>query len=604
MSSSVQVFDGSFFDSRRRAPWVLLYGAISLTGTMLIIVLLVFLFGRMRPVNGRTEKSASTFCCPNVLERVYGEVNFRRDPCENVLDYACTGRARTAVRRGGVDQSLNALLPGDPTSTNSVTAAGKSIEAYYKACLEHSYAKEPCGYLAARAVSEVAAAEASMPADSLLRLVFELSLKYDLPSLLDISVETGGSDISAYLSITFPSLGNVSLMQTPDVLRAVISDALSTINEALGTSVALAHADVFFDALAPANANQAETSTLEDLQHAVPSITPAQWKNITDRFFRSDKISNIVGVPLHVLQKHINEWIRRDAEPNSVTLALLGASVHLASRTTMAGQMDEEKAKAFCESGCERTAAAISIESCRPLPFASSEQGDRKRLLARVKKSATHNVAPAELPVPTLTQDFAHAYLAGRAYIFEARRHQAEIVGVARDFISELEKPTIFATAETITIPTGIYASLMAINTTEELLLMPTVGVRIANVIWQAVLTGNWSHESRALLRIYVECIKDKVKAISSTHAALSVSHWLSLETVVEATREEGLARARRRFEKPDVQSALLRDVRAAPLLQQSTRGRLAELRREGERLDKFLSGFRFFIQVRQAFAQ
>ncbi|KAH8022503.1 hypothetical protein HPB51_025066 [Rhipicephalus microplus] len=563
-SSSVQVFGSSFFDSRRRAPWVLLYGAISLAGTMLIIVMLVFLFGRMRPIPRRTEKSKLTFCCPHVLERVYGEVNFHRDPCENVLDYACTGPSRPAIRRGDIDQSSTALLPGDPTYTNPVTAAGMSIEAYYKACLQQPYAKEPCGYLAAKAVLEVAAAEAFMPAESLLRLVFELSMKYDLPSLLDIRVETGNSDIYAYLSVAFPSLGNVS--QTPDGLRTVKLDSLSVINEALGTGVKLSDADVFFNILARANANKTETSTLDDLQHAVPSITPTQWKNITDRFFRSDKISNIVGVPLHELQKHINEWIRYDAEPNIVTLALLGASVHLASRITMV--KDEQEVKVFCESavkelrplwalkavtgGCHFPPQALNkaIESVywhvlrRVLRIVSftmvkSDRDDLTRKLVRMRLLFPSDVAPAELPIPTLTQDFARAYVAGRGYIFGARRHQAEIVGVARDFMGELEKATIFATADTITIPTRIYASLMMFNTTEELLLMPTVGVRMANVIWQAVLTGNWSLGSRTLLRIYVACIKDKVKAISSTHAAFSVSHWLSLETVVEAAREE-----------------------------------------------------------------
>ncbi|KAL3250899.1 hypothetical protein MRX96_055315 [Rhipicephalus microplus] len=535
MSSSVQVFGSSFFDSRRRAPWVLLYGAISLAGTMLIIVMLVFLFGRMRPIPRRTEKSKLTFCCPHVLERVYGEVNFHRDPCENVLDYACTGASRPAIRRGDIDQSSTALLPGDSTYTNPVTAAGKSIEAYYKACLQHPNAKEPCGYLAARAVLEVAAAEAFMPADSLLRLVFELSMKYNLPSLLDIRVETGNSDIYAYLSVAFPSLGNVS--QTPDGLRTVKLYSLSVINEALGTGVKLSDADVFFNTLARANVNKTETSTLDDLQHAVPSITPTQWKNITDRFFRSDKISNIVGVPLHVFQKHINEWIRYDAEPNIVTLALLGASVHLASRITII--KDEQEVKVFCESAVKELRPLWTLKAVGHFPPQALNKAIESVYWHVLRRVLRITWRLPSFPIPTLTQDFARAYVAGRGYIFGARRHQADIVGVARDFMSELENATIFATADTITIPTRIYASLMTFNTTEELLLMPTIGVRMANVIWQAVLTGNWSLGSRTLLRIYVACIKDKVKAISSTHAALSVSHWLSLETVVEATREE-----------------------------------------------------------------
>ncbi|KAH6927969.1 hypothetical protein HPB50_010064 [Hyalomma asiaticum] len=565
MSSSVQVFRSNSF-TPHRAPWVLLYGAISLAGTMFIIVLLVFLFGKMLPVTGRSEKSSSTFCCPNVLERVYGEVNFRRDPCENVLDYACTGPGRSVVNEGGVNQSSTAFLFGDFANVKPVTAAGKAIEAYYKKCLEHTNATESRGYMAARAVSDVAMAEASMPADSLLRLVFQLSLVYDLPSLLDIRVERAGFGISAYLSITFPSLSSVSLMQTPEVLQAIKVDALTTINKALSTDVPLRDADIFFSALGRANGDQAETSTLEDLQRAVPSITAAQWKNITDRFVPSDKVSVIVGVPLHVLQRHIKQWTQHEVQPNSVTFALLGASIHLASRITVTGQKDEENTKAFCESAAKELRpfwVLNAIGHPRPQTLNKAIAGvywhvlrralrivsftmmksDRDRLtrnLVKMRLLFPSDVAPAELPVPTLTQhDFSRAYLDARAYVFESRRHQASIVGVTRDLTSELEKATIFATADTLTIPSSVYASLVAMNTTEELLLMPTVGVRIANVIWQAVLTGNWSRGTRTLLRIYVDCIKNKVKAISSTHAALSISQWLSLETVVEATRED-----------------------------------------------------------------
>ncbi|KAH7938309.1 hypothetical protein HPB49_022419 [Dermacentor silvarum] len=563
-SSTVQVFRTSSFNTHRRAPWVLLYGAISLTVTMLIIVFLVFLFGKMLPVNRRSEKSSSTFCCPHILERVYEDVDFRRDPCENVLDYACAGRALPAIHRGGTVQSSTVASLGDPITGNPVTAAGKAIAAYYKVCFEHSHAKEP-GYLVARAVLDVAAAKAFMPADCLVRLLFELSLKYDLPSLLNIRVETAGSGISAYLSITFASLATISQIPTPAIFQAVKVGALSTINEELSTSVPLEAADVFFNALERANTYQAETSTLQDLQGAIPSITPARWKNITDRFVPSNKIYTIVGVPLHILRKHISEWMEYDAEPNSVTLALLGASIHLVSRITVTGHNDEQRTKAFCESAAKELRPLWVLRAAgrsHPQELNSAIEGVYWHVLRRVlrivsftmvKSDRDHltrklvrmhllfpsDVAPTEQPVPKLTEHFARAYLSARAYMFEVRRHQASIVGITRDFMGELNSATIRSTAETLAIPSGIYASVVAMNTTEELLLMPTIGVRIANAIWEAVLTGNWSRGTKTLLRIYIDCIKDKVKAISSTHAALSISQWLSLETVVEATRED-----------------------------------------------------------------
>ncbi|KAK8774450.1 hypothetical protein V5799_011021 [Amblyomma americanum] len=534
---------------------------------MLIIVLLVFLFGKMSPIDGWADRGSSDFCCPHVLEKVYGDVNFRRDPCESVLEYACARRSRSAINERRFGDSPNSAPASDSVSGKPTTnAAGRAIAAYYKACVASFSANESLGRLSARAVLDIATAAPFMPAVRLLGLVFELSLRYGLPSLLDIQLKSSESALATYLIISFPSVAKIPLIKTSVAFQTVKVDALRTANEAMLSNLSLEDVDGFFVDSERAHAYEEEVNTVEALMNIATGITAAQWKDTIEKFTPLTRVSNTAGVPLRVLKRRIAEWIKPGkSQPSSVAMTVVGAAIHLASRLTPGVDKSEHKPDTFCDAATKELRPlwvlnAVGASSPQPLNNAiravywellrrvlrtvgfSMTKRDRDQLAEKLVKMHMlfpSDVVPAGVPIPVLSQDFAHAYMAARAYMFEARRHRTCTLGVSRDFIGELDGVIVCTTSETLTIPSHIYASLVAINTTEEVLLMPTIGVRLADVIWKAVLSGNWSRKTLTRLRVYEDCVASKIKATASMDAQLETSHWLSLDTSVRASRED-----------------------------------------------------------------
>ncbi|KAK8774180.1 hypothetical protein V5799_011287 [Amblyomma americanum] len=145
------------------------------------------------------------------------------------------------------------------------------------------------------------------------------------------------------------------------------------------------------------------------------------------------------------------------------------------------------------------------------------------------------DIVPRDLLIPSMTSGYAHAELAIRAYMLRSQRHQTFALRLPEDSAKSFLKNHVTITGNVLVVPASVYTLISLSNVTDPLVLMATVGVYLADSVWQFVFAGNWSEASSARLRAYQSCIESNTRSLIEWPSELL---WLSVQTSFEASRD------------------------------------------------------------------
>ncbi|KAH9381323.1 hypothetical protein HPB48_011751 [Haemaphysalis longicornis] len=470
-----------------------------------------------------------TFCCPDILRRLFATVNRSIDPCRSIFTHTC---ALVAEQHS---ESLNT----DPVEGFPITEAGRAVAAYYRACVTFNRT----GKMTLGKASATALLKASRPprADSLnsftlLALIIDMSLKFGLPSVVEFALDVD-NDSTKYLNISLSAPDMFSGSSSAGLPVTFKADALAAINEALSLKISIQEFTEFFDNLTKQNMEIIDKYSADTFGNITPEVTATHWRELlSEANVPSDAI--IVSIPKQVLQKKIGDILKRENLKWALVSVLLGSSLKLASAMVLEGNASvprllacQRRAKDLSpflildkieytstRSHDESILAAYDIIASAVLRKATlgMQDGDvykLKSLLTKMRVLLPSHIVPSGLSIPTMTKDYAHASLVTHAYMSRVRRHLMLNLSIPEDSLRDFKRKRVTITGNSITVPTSVYNAIPTTNVTEPLVLMPTVGVYLADALWNFVFTNEWTEATKAALQSYRKCLEKTSQA-------------------------------------------------------------------------------------------
>ncbi|KAL1426143.1 hypothetical protein MTO96_018521 [Rhipicephalus appendiculatus] len=181
---------------------------IVVAGVAAVAVLLYFVSVPQRSTSKRL------FCCPQFLGRIVRLGNLTLDACERFFEYACYG---FLGKRGNL-YTWMFNVGTDPIYGYPATEAGRTVSNYYKGCLQWVSDTALRGTNSAQAILDQFNLDSdSAAAINIIGLMLELSLRYDLPSLLEFALlQADGASHFTVLNISLPSFKRLLLRDTEE----------------------------------------------------------------------------------------------------------------------------------------------------------------------------------------------------------------------------------------------------------------------------------------------------------------------------------------------------------------------------------------------------
>ncbi|KAH8039226.1 hypothetical protein HPB51_005472 [Rhipicephalus microplus] len=143
-------------------------------------------------------------------------------------------------------------------------------------------------------------------------------------------------------------------------------------------------------------------------------------------------------------------------------------------------------------------------------------------------------VVQGELAVPTMTSEYAHAELVTRAYLRRAWLHQTFSLGISRETLDRFQENHVIVEGGRVVVPTAVYSIISLGHVSDPVVLMPTMGVYLADALWDYVFVTSWSPETNVTLTGYRDCIERNSRSLIEWPSELL---WLSVETSLEASK-------------------------------------------------------------------
>ncbi|KAH7938308.1 hypothetical protein HPB49_022418 [Dermacentor silvarum] len=532
---------------------------VVLGGTASIIILLCLFEPPIRPAVTRPA-----FCCPQVLEEILRGANLSLNPCHNVYEHTCFSHATSGSR---YYENQARIFSSDPVRGFPATVAGRAIAAYYRSCLGLSGMNESVGQTAAQAILKYTSVTSPMATESLLELILQLPLKYNLPSVLDVQVKRAPvEESSTILVVRLGTASRLSRDYDSRELAVVKSDIVDTINDALTSTVDVQSIDNFLRDLPKSTPSQEETNTVDSLLSLTTRVTAKQWVEILARMTNYDTLVAVSGVSMHILNATLEKFLNPELQPRTTAIALISSSMHLASRITTHARYSQDW-NDFCELNAQELRPLWIQDKLGHFSTHSQDIGIRSTYLTLVgivlRKVA--NMMPSEdlekltvqlnnvrllLPsevarkdevMPAFDLTFAQAYLEGREYMFRTSMYRTRTLGIGVDFIEDIEKQTTTSRGRTLTVPLIIYRMLQLQNNTDPLLVMSTLGVPLARAVWKIMFSISWNNNFSETFRAHRECLAQSIKEGTWLPSSMRPSElsWLSLESCMEACRSD-----------------------------------------------------------------
>ncbi|KAH6928776.1 hypothetical protein HPB50_019497 [Hyalomma asiaticum] len=532
---------------------------VVVAGVAAVAVLLYFLSGSQRSASKRL------FCCPQFLGRIASIGNLTLDACERFFEYACyrylgsRGKPYTWIFNVGTD----------PIYGYPITEAGRAVSSYYKRCLQWVSDSSQRGTSSAQAIVDQLNLDSdSVATINIISLMLELSLRYDLPSLLEFAVlQADGANSFSVLDISLPSFQKARGSDTEEHFAKFLVDALDVIKKTLGAKVSIEEVRDYFNRLEKSRRNLVgtENTTVDSLAKITEGrVSASEWREFLGDLTRYDQISRVVSVPLVFLEKHTADLLKPENHQRSVALILVAASVHLAEKISPVGAGGNESAL-FCEmqasalrplwildkieyyptqlqNAAIRSAYATIVRAVVQRLQNDTEAPDvekMNRTLNSVRLLFPSDVVPKDVGLPALSSSpYAQGYLSAREYTFRLRRHLADALNVGPEVIERLERRNVSFDEKTLTVPLAVYTMVPLENAVDTLVTMSSVGIVLAQAVWDMVLKGNWSNTIEASIKAYRSCVKYGSNRLVPL---FGTSLWLAIDTCLQVARGHGL---------------------------------------------------------------
>ncbi|KAK8785089.1 hypothetical protein V5799_008547 [Amblyomma americanum] len=537
------------FSKSVSGPSGVVYGVTLVFAILMAVNVLLFMF-RDYP---RHRFKTTDFCCPDVLQHLFSTVNSSIDPCNSIFSHTCYVTTSE-------DYFEPPSLHNDPVGSIPATEAGGALAAYYRACilsLESSNAS--LGAASANALIDVAKPPrgTSLTPQSLAALFVELSLVYGLPSAIEFGVGAL-DDFTPYLKVSLASLPNHKATDASGPLEMIMVDALDVLNKAFVLQVSMQEVHAFSASLAKSKADITEKYTFDVLNTMAPDVSASVWKQLLRNFYIGEN-STVYSSPIQLLKKKFAEFLKPERMQSTLVSTLVAASVKLsfevlleASTRSAKTQTCRRRSKVLLPllvldkigtmSSAAQDAAiryAYNIAAGAVLRKAFGGTGSEgfykvEKALKEMRILLPSDIVPRDLLTPSMTSGYAHAELAIRAYMLRAQRHQTFALRLPEDSAKSFLKNHVTITGNVLVVPASVYTLISLSNVTDPLVLMATVGVYLADSVWQFVFAGNWSEASSARLRAYQSCIESNTRSLIEWPSELL---WLSVQTSFEASQ-------------------------------------------------------------------
>ncbi|KAH6931772.1 hypothetical protein HPB50_000370 [Hyalomma asiaticum] len=496
------------------------YGAAVVLGTMMAIIVLLLLFDEPPQQRIKTEP----FCCPDVVNRVFSGANLSIDPCRSIFGHTCYAYVATREDDYREPPSPNT----DPIDGVPITEAGRAVAAYYRACLLSTGNASP-GTASARALLNVTdpPSIASLTPQRLVALIVELSLLYGLPSVFEFKI--GGSVASRpYFNVSVAaSLTASGHSQT--FIETLKEDALKAVNEYLSTNVSLREVNDFAGMVEKSRAEAAELY-LESLTGLTSDVTAAQWGDILRKFHVRDLDNSTVF--LQATKGAFADALKPDNRSRTLVSALVSASARLALDVSIEANGTDSRTQS-----CRQRAAKL-----RPLLIVDRIGNSPARSQNAAVRTAYHLIAGAVLNKARsgMTKDDIiklQVALKDMTLLLPSEVVPGDLAVptmTVRDALDGFWKNHVTIDGGWVTVPALVYTVISLGDVTDPVVLMPTLGVYLADALWDFVFSTSWSAESNATLKGYRDCIEKNSRSLIEWPSELL---WLSLETSLEASK-------------------------------------------------------------------
>ncbi|KAL3250896.1 hypothetical protein MRX96_055312 [Rhipicephalus microplus] len=480
--------------------------------------------------------------------------NLSLDPCQSIFGYTCY--AYVTIRS---DRPQPVRLNTDPLKGFPKTEAGRAIAAYYRACIlspgNLSVARESASALVS--VSNPPRTRAVLPL-GVLELIMDLSLKYGLPSVIEFSVGAG-PDLTRFLTILASSLTDLSENYSQVLLKTMKTDALETVNGALSSALTISDVDAFLNNLEKFKVKTTQNYTLRSLSDISSEISIAQWKDVMSSVGLSENAS-IFSIPKEELKGMFALVLNSERRVTTLISALVVASVKLALTVMINASSTNGKAE-ICRSRAKDLVSLWVLDGIQLSQSPAQDAAIREAyaivanaVTRKVKSGMTgedfykleetlkdvrvilpSEVVPADLTIPLMTSRYAIAELLTRAYLLQARRYQTYTLALPEGIVRYFLKDHATLDDNVIVVPTVMYSLMPLSGVTDTLLLASTVGVYLADSLWQFVFSSNWSQVSSETLNDYRSCIENSSLSLIEWPSKLL---WLSFQTATDISKD------------------------------------------------------------------
>ncbi|KAK8774941.1 hypothetical protein V5799_010526, partial [Amblyomma americanum] len=485
---------------------------------------------------------------------LYRAANLTIDPCRSFFDHTCY-----ALVNATDDRHERVNLTTDAVDGSSKTEAGAAIVAYYHACV---LSPEDATYVARASADAIARASdiaknASVNSHGLLTLLVDLSITYGLPSIIEFSIGAG-SNHAPYLNISPSWLVQKSENLSSDVLDGLKKDALVAVNEAVSYNVSIIDMNRFMNETMKPMAEATEKYEFDSVTKLAPNVTTEQWKELMSKF--NVTVHDVFSVPKPALEDIFTGVFGPEKRQVAIVSALVEASLKLASRLILDTNNTDAK-KLTCQIKAKQLRPLWILDSIQLLKSDTQDAAinraytivadavlqkvrsgmaadDFQKLSETIKKMRLllpSNIVPGDLTIPNMTAVYAHAELVTRAYLLRARRHWTFTLAASEDLLEDFQKRYVVINDNVLTVPTSVYGLVSLTDNAEPMVLMSTVGIYLADSLWQFIFSSMWSTATNATLEAYRECIVENSLALIEWHSRLL---WLSVQTSMEAGKE------------------------------------------------------------------
>lgn len=531
---------------------------VVVAGVAAVAVLLYFVSGVHR------SSSKRLFCCPQFLGRLASLGNLTMDACERFFEYACY----SYLGDHGNTYAWVANVGTHPMYGYPITEAGRAVSHFHKRCLQWVSHSTLHGTNSTQAiVYQLNLDSDSAGATNIIRLMLELSLRYNLSSVLEFNVlQDDGASPFTVLNIAVPSFKRLSGSDTEGQFSKRRGDALEVIRKTLRVNISVGEVSDYFGRLEESRQNLGtENTTIDSLTKITEGrVNASEWKKFLSNYTIYDRISRVVSAPLSFLERLAADLLKPENRQRSMALILVAASTSLAERISPVGSSGHKSA-AFCEARAWAMRPLWILDKIEYYPtqpqdtairaayasivgaviqrlqndMDSSDVEKINRTLSGVHLLLPSDVVPKDVGLPALgNSDFAQDYLSASEYASRLRRHLANKFDLSPEIIERVERHNVSFDEKTLTVPVAVYTMAPLENAADPLVTMSTVGIALAQAVWDMVLDGEWDNTIKVSIKAYRSCVKYGSNRLVPL---FGTSLWLAIDTCVRIARGPGL---------------------------------------------------------------